>query len=309
MTNVVQSQVDCSTAQEFLDALSPLGSYFRDKITNETWLFRGQGVDKPLIPSLFRKNSKLSSLLKREVNNYSDLRLAERDILIQFFQIADKRGLILPDDSQELRSFFELLKSNDRMVGDGFDGWSIETKGLSIMALAQHYGVPTRMLDWSRQAYIAAFFAGEDVYRHKDELGANGKLVVWSFYFPVFDKQTIYSNGSYLLRGVTAPSATNANLKAQQGVFTLVNSHYTKEGEGSYLPMDMVLEDQAAKIISSQPDSESWILKCEFRKFTLPVSEANRLLHLLAKLDITPSAIYPGYQSIVSDMQMQKIWE
>jgi hypothetical protein len=40
----------------------------------------------------------------------------------------------------------------------------------------------------------------------------------------------------------------------------------------------------------------------------LPISEAYTLLDLLAKLDITPSAIYPGYQSIVSDMQLQKIW-
>ena len=195
------------------------------------------------------------------------------------------------------------------MVGDGYDGWNMEQKGLSLMALAQHYGVPTRLLDWSRQAYIAAFFAGEDAYRNYEKLNAKGKMVVWSFFFPAFDKQTLYANSPYLLRGVTAPSATNANLKAQQGVFTLINSRYTKESEGDYVPMDIVLEEHATKVISSQPNSESWLLKCKLRKFTLPIAEACALLDLLAKLDITPSAIYPGYQSIVSDMQLQKIWD
>lgn len=219
MTYVIQQQVDCKSAREFLDILSPLSEYYNDKSNEETWLFRGQGVDKPLIPSLFRKNGRLKEFTHRDINNYSELRLAERDILIQFFQIADKRGLILPDDSQELRSFFDLLKDNDYMVGEGgYPAWSIGEKGLSIMALAQHYGIPTRLLDWSRQAYIAIFFAAEDAYRHKNEFDTEEKMVVWCFYFPAFDKQTRYRNTSYLLRGVTAPSATNENLKAQQGV-------------------------------------------------------------------------------------------
>ena len=110
MATVIQEQIDCLSAQELLDSLSPLGLYFKNEINHATWLFRGQGVDKPLIPSLFRKNGKIKSLVHYEINSFSNLRLAERDVLVRFFQIADKRGLVLPDDSQELRSFFELLK-------------------------------------------------------------------------------------------------------------------------------------------------------------------------------------------------------
>lgn len=309
MTYVIQEQVDCKSAKEFLEVLSPLSDYFNDKNKRETWLFRGQGRDLSLIPSLFRKNGKLKYFTSRDITNFSEVRLAERDILIQFFHIADKRGLILPDDSQELRSFFELLKDNDQMVREGFGGYSVVTKGLSIMTLAQHYGVPTRLLDWSRQAYIAAFFAAEDAYKNKDELPSNEKMVVWSFYFPAFDKQTRYGDTSYLLRGVTAPSATNINLRAQQGVFTLLDPHYTKEHTGTYTPIDMVLEQEVSKIVSSNPDQKSWLLQCEMRKFTLPTIEAISLLNLLEKLDITTSSIYPSYQSIASDMKMRKLWE
>jgi hypothetical protein len=50
---VIQSQVACSSAKDFLDALFPLGAYFKGIKVSKTWLFRGQGQHKPLIPSAF----------------------------------------------------------------------------------------------------------------------------------------------------------------------------------------------------------------------------------------------------------------
>jgi len=45
MTDVVQEPKDCATAEEFLEALSPIGKFFKDQKFNEPWLFRGQGQD------------------------------------------------------------------------------------------------------------------------------------------------------------------------------------------------------------------------------------------------------------------------
>jgi hypothetical protein len=70
MMRVIQPQVDCSSTTEFLDALSPLGAYFTDIKLSETWLFRGQGEDKPLIPSAFRKKDRLASLVNRDIQDY-----------------------------------------------------------------------------------------------------------------------------------------------------------------------------------------------------------------------------------------------
>ena len=208
--------------------------------------------------------------------------------------MADKRGLVLPDDSQELRTFFALLDGDNYVgVAQNYEGWRIEdSAALSVMALAQHYGLPARLLDWTLAPYIAAFFAGYDVYKNSEKYDYDGTLVVWAFYFPSFERQTRYTPASYIVRSVTAPSATNVNLKAQQGVFTLVNSENTGELDGKYLPFDEILE--------SSPYKE----KADLTKFTLPVSEARSLLYLLARLDITPSSIYPGYASIVSDLKM-----
>lgn len=304
--NVVQPQMDYSTAQEFLNALSPWGSNFGDAKLTDYWLFRGQGEDKPLVPSLFRKNNKLASLTRRTIDAYPQLLLAERDILIQFFEIADKRGLVLPDDSQDLRSILETIKSKDLLVEKGLDSWSPTKLALSLTALAQHYGIPTRLLDWTRQSFIAAFFAAESALKVDK---TDSLLVVWAFLFPLFGKHDDISKDTDPVHVVTAPSATNPNLKAQQGVFTLLNRLYTKESEGDYPSMDKFLEDLAHKADPEHSDPDKLIVGLKLRKFTLPVSEASKLLYLLAKLDITPSAIYPGYHSIVSDMQIQNTWE
>ena len=58
---------------------------------------------------------------------------------------------------------------------------------LQKYALAQHYGVPTRMLDWSYSPYIAAFFAFGDAgsiseSEHIREVAIwalNAKLTIW----------------------------------------------------------------------------------------------------------------------------------
>lgn len=314
MTHVVQQQITCKTAQEFLGALSPLGSHFIDCKPTDPWLFRGQGGDYSLIPSAFRNDGKFAALTHLDITDYGNRLLAERDILADFFELADKRGLVLPDDSQQLRELLETLKSDrgDHLVITGDDEWQPASAARSLTALVQHYGVPTRLLDWSRHPYIAAFFAAEGGMSRIEKGDSSGYIVVWSFYFPKLGKHDAIERNSDPVSVVTAPSATNTNLQAQQGVFTLINPVYSGEKQGSYATLDAMLEKEANKAIKrNAPDptpSERLVLDCKMQKFTVPTLEAPKVLYLLAKWDITVSSIYPGYNSIARELGMRARW-
>jgi hypothetical protein len=313
MNSVLQPEISCKTAREFLEKILPSGEHFSKKIRNSTWLFRGQGSDYELIPSIFRKDEesvkKLKCLTDRNiVDSYEQLLLAERDFLNSFFSIADKQGFQIPDDSQELRSKLSEFRVHNQHVVNENGEWLSSGRLLSLVAIAQHYGVPTRLLDWTLQPLVAAFFAAEGGARRfnqaKNEFSDSDiPIVFWAFYFPFFDVDLHFYTKDYSIKGVTAPGSSNLNLKAQQGVFTIVRHWYTNEANNNYLSLDKIIKN-----ISESGYSKD-VAGCELQKITLPVSEVFSLLNLLAKLDITPSSVYPGYHSIVDDMKMQKNWE
>lgn len=313
MSAVLQPQIDCTSAHEFLEALSPLGPHFGQAEVSAPWLFRGQGGPYPLIPSLFRKPGKLQDFTTRDTENFEELLLAERDILIQFFEIADKRGLILPDDSQELRSILEIFKSErgDSFTKEESVDWQPSQMALSLTALAQHYGLPTRLLDWTRQAWIAAFFAAESASQPNEPGKQPRQVVVWAFFFPKLGKHDPITvrHDDAPLRVVTAPSASNPNLRAQQGVFTRIGTSSSKAYREEFGIAYPSLEEFLEWHVKKWPKSNEGLLDdCKLQKFTLPASQADQLLYLLAKLDITPSAVYPGYRTIVDDLRMQNRW-
>lgn len=173
-----------SNVVEFIDQVDFLYMIYVDKEVNSELLFRGQTVNNPLIPRIGRLNLRSSS---------DSLKKTEQLLIEEF-----RRG-ILPLSEFKPENKWDLL------------------------ALAQHHGLPTRLLDWSSSALIALWFA-VCYPPKKDNKGKFLDGIVWVFAPTVEDYTTDIDEADPFKNGTTKifrSSVISRRISAQSGVFTV----------------------------------------------------------------------------------------
>lgn len=279
MTDV--ETIDCESALDFIEALRP--DQQRWTHPYQRWIFRGQADPWPLRPTSLRGSVKAyRTVLDRSESAFGDVpQWLEFGLLRNFLEAADDQGIQVPGDDSDARatalSHSVWIKAHNPGRGDPF-AWPADVL-LPMLALAQHHGVPTRLLDWSRSSFIAAYFAVAEAARRlpsPDEEDPDGrKLIVWALNAYAAASPTspplAVGDREAKLRLVEVPTGLNSNLAAQRGVFTLLRE-MTPDG----------------------PALESLAPPEHLRRITLPWCEAPKALYRLHLYRVDGGSVYPG---------------
>lgn len=133
-----------------------------------------------------------------------------------------------------------------------------------LVALGQHYGLPTRLLDWTESPYTAAFFA----YNSTALWGqADQQIVIW-----VLDTEHPIWSSHYGVQIVDVPSVGNRRIRNQSGKFTLLQTPH------------LTLEEYVA---ATGEDGDPLL------RFVLPANEYRRVLSDLDAMSIHHGTVYP----------------
>lgn len=178
---------------------------------------------------------------------------------------------------------------------------------LAWLSVMQHYGVPTRLLDFTESPYIALYFALESYAHHqgrdislfsidytailqksidhiqsKDSGFKETRATVFERQDHIFE--TVVDRFSYDIAWIAEPQVLNARLDRQGGSFLLSGNR------------SLQIEAVLALPIYSDVD---------IRKLVIPSSLVPGVFALLRKMNITSKSLYGDLEGLARSIRMQ----
>ena len=308
------------SATDFLMDISFAGEMYQN--LKDDFVFRGhQSGSYKLVPSVLRHKIQMKDAAGNVVEDDKDapFNIAESEFiqknleyyqLRQFFDICDKNGLRLPTvdrirntlySHKDILSFF--LDGGDWLPNDLHE----------LAALAQHYGMETRLLDWTTSFETAIYFAinKEPDLTKEEKLEKDSEYVaIWALNIP-----RVYFGIESPLRVIRPPYFGNPNLAAQKGLFTFWNvtglklplTTVNKEDNESVFemfkrmtnrtPLNELIEEELKK--QGIEDVVMW-------KLLIPRKDRKELYEYIRKRNVNAASLFPGYEGVARCIKEDK---
>jgi FRG domain len=256
-----------SRASDLWDALSATRALFREP---SVLIFRGQAdADWDLLPNVLRPaefpvlgHAQLTS----DMQVYYELRL-----LTLFCEHCDQIGLRTPLDSIALRKrYLDNNAQDEFFMRPGI--WPNSALH-ELMAMAQHHGVPTRLLDWTRQAHTACYFAATGALKGYTRWTREKRFAIWVLNV---EPVGLLTNKVSLVR---PPGSVTPHLAAQAGLFTLQHVDGVRGAPLAKADLNHALWGSA--------ETRELLLK-----MTLPATEAASLFRLCERTGVNAATLY-----------------
>ncbi|MCY4060784.1 MAG: FRG domain-containing protein [Chloroflexi bacterium] len=289
--------IHCDTARDFMDNLD----LTHPRWSRQNWIFRGQNDARwELIPSLFRT-------WNRDTN--PGLELA----LIRLF-ISNANLAQLPIPNNSLGYYSNTFKPTVRQLSAGasYDFSHV------VFAIAQHSGVPTRLLDFTHSPLVAAYFA-------VDFINLFNRLGIGSGQLAEYFRQCAHS---VVEEADVLATVTKLALKVQEGFDQLPENIAVwavhAQDLGDYTTIKL-LEHPFMEILPLRMQQGLFLCDTEFAeeevqdghnwpsldtklatlvethgiyKLTMPYAQAEPLHDLLTLHRMSPAFVTPSYEAV-----------